>query len=187
MLCPCHPWFSWSNLSSRDVFIRHMNNHQPRIDTSVYTTAWWKSTKPTAHSQIPFKCNQCGVVVESMIASVVNAGNHVRCGCSDIPQRGHKTASKLFEWLQDNFGSSVKREVCVCINSSTGRQLRMDFLVHGFICIELDGNIGHFGKDYRGKVATTKSGRQLTCEASSISSTILKLRPVMKTTMPPFS
>jgi hypothetical protein len=52
----------------------------------------------------------------------------------------------------------------------------MDFLVHGHIAIELDGNVGHFGKDWYGNDTDIFARRDLKKEMAAIDQGISVIR-----------
>lgn len=174
-LCPCHPWFSWSNEESRLAFVNHMKKHQPRIDTTMFTKDWWVKNKPTAHKQITFRCTICNTFPTGIIAAIVTQNQELQCGCIDV-RPGRKTERKLFAWLSNNVDSSTKREVRICKSDVDGYYYRMDFLVHGHIAIELDGAVGHFGKDWHGKDTDVFAHRDLKKEMAALDQGISVIR-----------
>lgn len=167
-LCPCHYWFPWSSSSGRDVFLKHMQLHLPRIDCSGFTAEWWEKKKPASNDKLSFFCSDCKSSTLCSINRIVNRSNKIMCNCDWVHHWG-QTECILLRWLQANVDANTARQVVVCTNPATNYKLKMDFQIQDRVMIELDGGLGHFGRDFRGNVDTASPLRDKLKEDACIS------------------
>ena len=149
--CFCNGAVPWS---SQDGLARCLALLKDRFDEQYNASrmdwAWWKANIKSVHSKLDVDCRECGYRSRGTMLKNLQAGGAPGCLCSN------KTETKLKQWL-DRVASNVTSQVPGCTNPTTLRMLRFDFgLYNETVLIELDGNIGHFGRGWGGLANATK-------------------------------
>ncbi|CAE7940921.1 unnamed protein product, partial [Symbiodinium necroappetens] len=113
---------------------------------SNMTWAWWRANIKHQTSKIDVTCKKCGHRSRSTSLVNLQKGRAPGCFCS------RKTEAKLRRWLCAKYPDwTITSQVKGCTNPDTQRPLPFDFgLYHDTILIELDGEIGHFGRGWGG-------------------------------------
>ena len=126
-------------------------------DISAMTPEWWKENIKDCYSKLLATCRACEHVCRTSQITSLQQGGSFGCLCRN------KTERKLHAWLLKEYGT-VAFQVPGCINPATGRTLPFDFglqLPRRVVLVELDGNIGHFGVDFRGEENLDHAQRDL--------------------------
>ncbi|CAE7252799.1 unnamed protein product [Symbiodinium microadriaticum] len=120
--------------------------YDEQYDASQMTWAWWSESIKDRCSTIDVTCKICGHRSKSSSLNNLKIGQAPGCLCNK------KTEAKLGRWLVSEFTDSIiTLQVQGCTNPDTGRPLPFDFgLYHDSVLIELDGDIGHFGRGFGG-------------------------------------
>ena len=97
-------------------------------------------------SKLNVACRRCGHRSVSTRLNNLQHGQSPACLCAK------KTEAKLLLWFHDSFPEgSIASQVPGCLNLCTNRTLPFDFGLHDEnVLVELDGEIGHFGRGWRG-------------------------------------
>ncbi|CAE7789179.1 unnamed protein product [Symbiodinium sp. CCMP2456] len=145
--CFCNGGVRWS---SREGHARCLSMLKDRYGeqygASRMTSAWWSENIKDRYSTIDVTCKECGHRSKSTSLNRLQSGRAPGCFCNK------KTEGKLRRWLVTEYPNSlITSQVRGCTNPDTGRHLPFDFgLYKDSILIELDGDIGHFGRGWGG-------------------------------------
>ena len=148
--CFCNGGVRWS---SREGHARCLSmlklRHGEQYDASNMTRAWWRANIKHQNSKIDVTCKKCGYRSRSTSLNSLQSGHAPGCLCS------RKTEAKLRCWLCANYPDcTITSQAKGCTNPGTQRPLPFDFGLyhdcHDTIFIELDGEIGHFGRGWGG-------------------------------------
>ena len=143
--CFCNGAVPWS---SREGHARCLallkDRYGNQYDASRMDWAWWKTSIRGVASTLDVTCRECGHRSRSTTLNNLRSGHSPRCFCQK------KTEAKLRRWLCANF-QDCTTQVQGCTNRDTQRSLPFDFgLYNDTVLIELDGDIGHFGRGWGG-------------------------------------
>jgi len=144
-----------------------------RFDVSELTWDWWQTNVRNSTSRLTITCTVCGYKNDNARIPSVQQNKPPGCQCR------HKTEKKLFEWLCSSYGASSVRPQATWpeLVGRRGRLLRCDFYLesHGAV-IELDGHVGHFGRDWRGGFTLAPARRDLRKERFLVAKGITVIR-----------
>ena len=145
--CWCNGRVPWAGEAGRAQALKMLAAERfANYDVSAMTPEWWKENIKDCHSKLLATCRVCERVCRTTRISDLQQGGSFGCLCRN------KTERKLHGWLLQEY-RMVAFQVPGCINPATGRTLPFDFglrLPRRLVLVELDGRIGHFGRDFRG-------------------------------------
>ncbi|CAE7359971.1 unnamed protein product, partial [Symbiodinium necroappetens] len=129
----------WSEL---EFFSPDQDRYDEQYDASRMTWGWWRDNIKGRESAMDVTCNECGRRCKSSSTNRFQQGQAPGCLCNK------KTEAKLRRWLCAKYPDcTITSQVRGCTNPDTQRPLLFDFgLYQDTILIELDGDIGHFGR-----------------------------------------
>ena len=145
--CFCNGGVLWS---SREGHARCLSMLEGRYgeqyDTSRMDWPWWRDNIQGVRSTVDVTCKACGHRSKSSALFNLQRGQAPGCFCNK------KTEAKVRRWLGAKFPDwTITSQVQGCKNPDTQRHLPFDFgLYKDTVLIELDGDIGHFGRGWRG-------------------------------------
>ena len=145
--CFCNGGVPWSSREGHErCLLMLKERYDEQYDASQMTWAWWSESIKDRCSTIDVTCKICGHRSKSSSLNNLKIGQAPGCLCNK------KTEAKLGRWLVSEFTDSIiTLQVQGCTNPDTGRPLPFDFgLYHDSVLIELDGDIGHFGRGFGG-------------------------------------
>ena len=148
--CFCNRAVPWSSREGHARCLAMLKSrYGEQYDASRMDWAWWSNNIMDALSTIDVICGECGHRSESTTLSSLQKGQGPGCLCN------RRTEAKLERWLVATFPSgTVTSQVRGCTNPGTQRPLPFDFgLCNDTVLIELDGDIGHFGRGWRRNAA----------------------------------
>ena len=170
--CECNGSALWAGEPGRLRLLRNFEG--THYDTSVMTSPWWITNIHGVYSKIIVKCTRCGETCSSTTIASFTQRFSINCGCR------LKTEHLLRTWLVGTYGeASIESQCVVGRNIGTDRPLKMDFAVHHNsrkTFIELDGELGHFGRGWHGEVVTDVPQRDLLKERMSLDAGISVIR-----------
>ena len=150
--CFCNgavPWCNQEGHARCRALLKHRYGEQ--YDASRMDWAWWQANVEGVFSKVDVVCRECGYRSRGTCLSSLQAGGAPGCLCA------RKTEAKLKHWLE-NIASNVTSQVPGCTNPNTSRTLPFDFgLYNHTVLIELDGDIGHFGRGWGGQINATEA------------------------------
>ena len=149
--CFCNGAVPWSSQEGHARCLALLKDRfGEQYDASRMDWAWWKANIKSAYSKVDVDCRECGYRSRGTALGKLQAGQSPGCLCAK------KTETKLKRWL-DSVASNVTFQVAGCANPTTSRLLRFDFgLYNDTVLIELDGDIGHFGRGWGGLAKATE-------------------------------
>ena len=145
--CFCNGAVPWSSREGHARFLEILRDrYADQYDASRMDWSWWKAHIKNRCSKLDVTCQACGHRSRGTALSSLQSGNAPGCLCTK------KTESKLRQWLAASFlNLTVATQVTGCTSPRTGRVLPFDFgLYKEAVLIELDGDIGHFGRGWGG-------------------------------------
>ena len=145
--CFCNGGVRWSSREGRARCLSILKDrYGEQHDARNMTWAWWKANVKVAQSKIDVTCKKCGHRSKSTSLDSLQSGSAPGCFCK------RKTEAKVIRWLYAKYPEwAITSQVNGCTNRDTQRPLPFDFgLYHDTILIELDGEIGHFGRGWGG-------------------------------------
>ena len=143
--CFCNRGARWSSREGHARCLEMLRcRYGKKYDARRMDWSWWQENIDNATSKIDVTCQECGHRSRDTMLQSLQGGQSPGCLCS------RKTEGKLMQWLLDSFASCTT-QVPGCVNPKSQRSLPFDFgLSNGTILIELDGQIGHFGRGWGG-------------------------------------
>ena len=147
--CFCNRGVPWSSREGHERCLSMLKDrYGEQYDASHMTWGWWRDNIKGAESTVDVTCNECGHRCKSSSLNNLQKGQAPGCLCSK------KTEAKLRRWLCAKYPDcTITSQVRGCTNPDTKRPLLFDFgLYHDTVLIELDGDIGHFGRGWGGAV-----------------------------------
>ena len=145
--CFCNRAVPWSGQQGHRRCLQMLQErYGDQYDASRMDWTWWQANVQGAESQIDVTCRKCGHRSRSTNLNNFQQGTAPGCLCT------RRTEAKLMQWLSDVFPQlAIASQVSGCKNPETLRTLPFDFgLKSNSILLELDGNIGHFGRGWAG-------------------------------------
>ena len=146
--CCCNGGVPWAGEAGRAQALKMLAAERfANYDVSAMTPEWWAENVKDCYSKLLATCRVCERVCRTSAITDLQQGQSFECLCRN------KTERKLHAWLRQEY-STVAFQVPGCINPATGRTLRFDFglqFPRRLVFVELDGRIGHFGRDFRGE------------------------------------
>ena len=145
--CFCNGGVPWSSREGYEhCLLMVQERYGEQYDASQMNRAWWRENIKGCYSTIDVTCKICGHRSKRTSLTSLQQGKSPGCLCN------RKTEAKLGRWLTPEYPDSIiTSQVLGCTNPDTGRPLPFDFgLYHDSILIELDGDIGHFGRGFGG-------------------------------------
>ena len=142
--CFCNGGVPWSGQAGRARCLAILRErYGDQYDASRMDEAWWKQHVVHAQSKLDVTCRRCGHQSLSTSLQNLQRGRSPACLCS------RKTEAKLRQWLVHEVSPTISMQVPGCRNPDTNYSLPFDFgLSQENILIELDGEIGHFGRGW---------------------------------------
>ena len=145
--CFCNRGVPWSSRAGHErCLLMLQERYGEQYDASQMTWDWWRENIKGSSSAIDVTCQTCEHRSQGTSLNRLQQGNSPGCFCNK------KTEAKLGRYLFREYPDSIiTSQVRGCTNPDTGRPLPFDFgLYHDSILIELDGDIGHFGRGFGG-------------------------------------
>ena len=144
--CFCNGAVPWSGRAGHARCLEMLRErHGDQYDASRMDEAWWKQHVVNGSSKLDVTCHRCGH------RSISTTLNNMQRACSPACLCSRKTEAKLRQWLVHEVSPTISMQVPGCRNPETNYSLPFDFgLSEENILIELDGEIGHFGRGWAG-------------------------------------
>ena len=145
--CFCNGAVPWPGQPGHNRFLEMLQErYGDQYDASRMDWTWWQANVQDQTSKIDVTCRECSHRSRSTTLANFQQGRAPGCLCTK------RTEAKLLQWLVDALPqSAIACQVSGCKNPETRRTLPFDFgLQDNTILIELDGNIGHFGRGWAG-------------------------------------
>jgi uncharacterized protein YggL (DUF469 family) len=179
--CVCNGCASWAGEAGRSRIMRILSNERfARYDVSAMTPEWWDANVCGGASKLLATCRDCGWVCNTTCVQYIQHGRSFGCACKN------KTEALLLRWLKQAYGEdNVQYQVKGCVNHPTNRPLPFDYSVidpvtSRCVLLELDGPIGHFGKDWHRQESTEQAERDFIKEQWALSQGCSVVRVLQK-------
>jgi hypothetical protein len=144
-----------------------------RFNVNKMTWDWWQANIRNCKSKCVVTCTICGYENCNFIVSSLRQRKAPGCLCL------RKTEKKLGEWLRSTYGEAAVLHEATWpeLRGRKGRFLRCDFYLKSYnAVVELDGHIGHFGRDWRGCATLAPARRDLRKERFLVAKGITVIR-----------